>query len=530
MYTLGDIPRKWARLYPNKEAIVCYAHGEVRYTWKEFNERINRLANSLLKMGIKRGDHVAILMENCHRYIELYYAMAKAGIIPVPLNFRLHPNELKYIIENSESIGLIVESEYKEVAVKLKPELKNVKYYISTIDRIEGMEYYEDLIKKGSPEDPRIEIDENEMVFLLYTGGTTGLPKGVMLSHRNILNWVIDALLLGLGDPKTRATPDDATVFILPAFHISVWPVFVHHFIGAKAIMIRRPTELKLILEAIQKEKATHMNAVPTVYFLLLYTPDLKKYDLSSIRWFSYAGAPFPEEVLKKCIEVFGPIFAQGLGATEGGPWTFLLPGEHVLEGPESVTKKLRSAGRESVLCEAKILDEKGNEVRPGEIGELVVKTKSTMLGYWKNPEKTAEVLRNGWYWTGDLGRMDEDGYIYLVDRKADMIKSGGERVYPFEVENVLFKHPSVAEAIVVGAPDPKWGERVHAAIYLKPEYKEKYKGKEEMLKKEIIDFCHQHLAGYKCPKTIDFWTEPLPKTAVGKLLRKDVKAKLSTL
>lgn len=175
-------------------------------------------------------------------------------------------------------------------------------------------------------------------------------------------------------------------------------------------------------------------------------------------------------------------------------------------------------------------MDEKGNEVRPGEIGELVVKTKSTMLGYWKNPEKTAEVLRNGWYWTGDLGRMDEDGYIYLVDRKADMIKSGGERVYPFEVENVLFKHPSVAEAIVVGAPDPKWGERVHAAIYLKPEYKEKYKGKEEMLKKEIIDFCHQHLAGYKCPKTIDFWTEPLPKTAVGKLLRKDVKAKLSTL
>lgn len=527
MYTLGDIPRKWAKLYPNKEAMVCYAHGEVRYTWREFNERINRLANSLLKMGIKRGDHVAILMENCHRYIELYYAMAKAGIIPVPLNFRLHPNELKYIIENSESIGLIVESEYKNVATSLRPELKRVKHYISAIERIDGMNFYEDLIEKGSSDEPRIEIDENEMVFLLYTGGTTGLPKGVMLSHRNILNWVIDALLLGLGDPKTRASPDDSTVFILPAFHISVWPVFVHHYIGAKAIMIRRPTELNLILEVIQKEKATHMNAVPTIYFLLVYMPDLKKYDLSSIRWFSYAGAPFPEEVLKKCVEVFGPIFAQGLGATEGGPWTFLLPGEHVLEGPESVTKKLRSAGRESTLCEAKIMDEKGNEVKLGEIGELAVKTKSTMLGYWKNPEKTSEVLKDGWYWTGDLGRMDEDGYVYLVDRKADMIKSGAERVYPFEVENVLFKHPSVAEAIVVGAPDPKWGEKVHAAIHLKPEYEEKYAGKEEELKKELIDFCHEHIAGYKCPKTIDFWEEPLPKTAVGKMLRKDVKAKL---
>nr|MDO8080967.1 long-chain-fatty-acid--CoA ligase [Candidatus Freyarchaeota archaeon] len=526
MYTLGDIPRKYAKRWPDKECMVCYAHGEVRYTWKEFNERTNRLANSLLNMGIKKGDHVAILMENCHRYIELYYAMAKAGILPVPLNFRLHPKELKYIIENSEVVGLVFEPDYKNVAVSLKPELKKVKHYISAIDKVEDMEFYEDLIENGSPDEPGIEIDENEMAMLLYTGGTTGLPKGVMLSHRNILNWVLDCILVGLDDPKIRVSPDDSTVFILPAFHISVWPVFLHHYLGGKAIMIRRPTELKLILEVIEKEKATHMNAVPTVYFLLLYLPDVKKYDLSSIKWWSYAGAPFPTEVLKQCMELFGSNFVQGLGATEGGPWTNLLTKDHVLRGIEE-DKRISSAGRESILCEAKIVDENGNEAKRGEIGELVTKTKSTMLGYWKNPEKTKEVIKNGWYYTGDMGRMDEDGYVYLLDRKADMIKSGAERVYPFEVENVLFKHPAVAEAIVVGAPDPKWGERVHAAIYLKPEYKEKYKGKEEKLKKEIIDFCHQNIAGYKCPKTIDFWAEPLPKTAVGKLLRKDIKAKL---
>lgn len=526
MYTLADIPRKYAKRRPDKEAIVCYAHGEIRYTWKEFNERINRLANSLLDMGIKKGEHVAILMENCHRYIELYYAMAKAGIIPVPLNFRLHPNELKYIIEDSEAIGLVVEPEYKEVAETLKPELKNVKHYISAIEKIEGMEFYEDLIEKGSPSEPDTEIDENELAILLYTGGTTGLPKGVMLSHRNLINWCLDCILSGLDDPHTTPSPDDSTVFILPAFHISVWPVFLHHYLGGKAIMIRRPTELKLILEVIEKEKATHMNAVPTIYFLLILMPDLKKYDLSSIKWWSYAGAPFPTELLKQAIKIFGTNFSQGLGATEGGPWTILPPRDHVLKGTEE-DKRISSAGKESVLCEVKILDDEGKEVPLGEIGEVVVKTKSTMMGYWKNPEKTAEVIKDGWYWTGDLGRMDKDGYIYLVDRKADLIKSGAEKVYPFEVENVLYKHPSVKEAIVVGAPDPKWGERVHAVIHLHPDYKEKYAGREEVLKKEIIDFCHEHIAGYKCPKTIEFWEEPLPKTAVGKLSRKDVKTKL---
>lgn len=525
MYTIGDIPRKWAKLNPNKESIICYSHGETRITWKELNERVFRLASSLLKMGLQKGDHIAIFMDNNHQYMELYYAMAVTGIIPIPLNTRLNKNEIKYIIQNSQAIGIVIEPKYENVLNSIKPGLKEIQYYISAVEKIEGMKFYEDLIKEGLPEDPEIGIDEKDTFFICYTGGTTGLPKGVMLSHRNMMNWFIDAVLCAYNEPNIRFTQDDSTLLVLPAFHISVWPAFLFNFMGAKVILIDKASDIDLILKTMEKEKVAHMNAVPTIYFLIVHHPELDRYDLSHLKWLSYAGAAFPTEILKKCIDKFGPIFSQGLGATEGGPWSVLYTHDHISGESLDQNKRLRSAGRETFLCEMKIVNEQGNELEAGEIGELIVKTKSTMIGYWNNPEKTEEVIKNGWYWTGDLGFI-EDNYLYLVDRKNDTIKSGGEKVYPFEVENILYKHPIVEEAIVIGLSDPKWGQIVHAAIKLKREYWDKSKYNPEELQNELKDFCHQYLAPYKCPKSFEFWKKSLPKSAIGKLLRKEIRKK----
>ena len=524
MILLGDIPARWSRLNPNKICMVCTGYGEVRYTWRQFNERINRLANSLTGLGLKKGDHVAILMENCHRFVELYYAMAKTGIIPVPLNFRLHPNELQHIIGHSDSVAFIFGPEYKDTVEVLRPALGNIKYFISAIDRVPGMLFYEDLVEKGSPAEPAIALKENDTVMLMYTGGTTGLPKGAVLTHRSLMAYTTGCVLstLNSGIP---AGDEDATLFILPAFHISLWPILQFHFTGDKVVMVNRP-DLKKIFEAIQKEKITHMNAVPTVYFWLVNDPDIGKYDLASIKAFTYAGAPMPTEILKQCIQKFGGIFSQGYGATEGGPWTSLLANDHVIEGTEKELRRLKSVGRPSLVSEIKIVDDKGNECKTGQIGEIVVKSKSTMKEYWKDQAKTRKVKKGDWYYTGDIGNFDEDGFLYLADRASDMIKSGGEKVYPFEVEDIIYKHPAVSEVIVIGVPDMEWGEKVLAEIYLKPDYSNKYKGKEQELKTEIIDFTRQHLAGYKCPKIIVFSPDPLPKTAVGKMLRKEVREK----
>ena len=292
--------------------------------------------------------------------------------------------------------------------------------------------------------------------------------------------------------------------------------------------MVRRPDLVK-IMQIIQNEKITHMNAVPTVYFWLVNHPDLKKYDLSSITNFGWAGAQFPHEVLKQCIEVFGPVFTSVLGATEGAPWATLGKQDHIIEGSDLEKNRIKSVGKPTLLCDIKIVDEKGNEVKQGEVGELLVRTKSTMREYWKDPEKTKKAKEGDWYHTGDLGYLSEDGYIYLKEREADMIKSGGERVYPSEVENLVYKHPAVSEVTVIGVPDSEWGEKVIAVIYLKPEFREKYKGKEDDLRNEIKEICRKEVAGYKCPKVIDFSDQPLPKTAVCKLTRKELKEKYKT-
>lgn len=503
MYTVGDITRKGARIHSKNEAIVFEGN---RLTYTQLDARVNRLANVFLEMKCQKGQRVAILTENSHKYLEVYFAVAKAGLTIVPLNFRLAQDELVHILNDSEPVVLLVGDNYEKFASDLRHKLPSINTWIALDNSFEGYLSYEDLISEAADCDPMIDIDENELAVIMYTGGTTGLPKGVMLSHRNILEGH-EGFALGL-----QFCELDTTCLLLPLFHASIWPALCLLMVGGKVVVVRR-AEMETILSALGDEKCTHVNAVPTIYNWLLDYPDVDKYDLSSLRLITYAGSPMPVEILKKCIQKFGNIMAQAYGMTEGLPASLLMPYDHAVEGPKSGL--LLSAGKAIWPTEIRIIGDDGETLESGEIGEIALRGPNYMVGYWNNEAMTKEKIIDGWYHTGDVGRLDEEGYLYLSDRKADMIITGGENVYPTETENVIYQHAAVSECAVVSAPDQRWGERVQAVVVLKPGTK--------AIEEELIDFCKQKLAGYKCPKKIEFWDQ-IPKTPVGKILRKDVK------
>jgi long-chain acyl-CoA synthetase len=510
MLTLGDIPRKHARLDPDKECIVC---DDVRLTWKQLDERVNRLANALAGMGVEKGKKVATLALNCHRLIELYYATSKLGAVAVPLNFRLAPDELVYVINHSDAEVLIVDHNTLEMAEGFLSKLENIRERIVFRTTAEGWRDYEELLAASSDTEPEVEVSEDDLCHLQYTGGTTGLPKGVMITHRN---YMTTAIGMGLA---LEFQPHYTTLQVLPIFHTAWWPVLLHHSAGCRAVISPR-FDFAEILATAEREKVTHINMVPVLFSWLLDFPDADSYDLSSIRYFSYAGAPMPEEVLRRCIAKFGPIFQQGYGLTEASPLGTMLMEEDQcrLEGPPELVRRINSCGRESLVTEVRVVDEEEGEVPPGEIGEIVIRGKNIMLGYWKDPEMTAQALRGGWLHTGDLATVDEYGFIYIVDRKHDMIITGGENVYPFEVEQVLYEHPAVLTAAVVGVKDEKWGEMVTAVVSLKQG--------EEASEEELIALCKEKIAGYKCPKRVVFM-ESIPTSALGKVLRRQVREEL---
>jgi acyl-CoA synthetase (AMP-forming)/AMP-acid ligase II len=505
MYTLGDIPRKSALLYPDRTATVFEGK---RLTYDDLNRRVNRLSNALLKLGFKKGDRVIVLAENTHKYLETYFAAAKLGMSVTPLNFRLSDEEIIHIANDSESTCFLAGDGYEERTQRIDSRLNRIRTWISYDKKVSGFIDYEEMLNDASQAEPSVGVDENDLAVLMYTGGTTGLPKGVMMSHRNLMTAVLSATL------GMEFTKNDATCFVLPLFHVSFWPALCVLMVGGKVAINRKP-DLNGILKLIADEKCTHINAVPTLYGWMLQLADVDKYDLSSLRSISYAGSPMPVELLKQCIQKFGNILSQAYGMTEALGVTQLAEWDHCIEGEKS--KLLASAGKPMLCAEINVWDERDQPVKTGEIGEIVVRGKHVMMGYWKNPELTQKALRGGWYHSGDMGCMDEEGYLYLVDRKADMIVTGGENVYPKDVEDVLYEHPAVSIAAVVSAPDKKWGERVQAVVVLKPD--------QNATEEELINLCKKKLGGYKCPKAVEFWPS-IPTTAVGKILRKDVKKK----
>lgn len=505
----GDIISRNASRIPDQVGIY---YGERRWTWKEVDERSNRLANMFLASRVKKGDRVAILDQNSDGYMEIYFGLAKAGIIAVPINYRLSPAEMVNLINNAEPQALIIGGDYFKLAESLKAKLPSVKRYIGMGSPPGWMEDYESLLRGQPASEPEVEVQEDDIFSIMYTSGTTGLPKGAMSTHRN---YTMNALVVIIADHSSRA---DKNLVVSPLYHAgALFYSTAYMYLGCPQVIMKQ-FDPKAVLETIEKEKITVCLLIPTMLNFVLNHPDFGKHDTSSLRRIFYGGGPMPLPILEKAIKSLRNCgFTQGYGLTETLETNLLLAEDHVLGGTPKQQERLKSAGRESATYEVKVVNENGNEVPRGQIGEVWVKGPAVIKGFWRNPEETASTIVGGWFKTGDLGKMDEDRYLYIVDRKKDMIISGGENIYAKEIDDVLHSHPAVLEAAAIGVPDKNWGEAVKAVIVLKPGM--------NPTEDEIIQFCKDRLASYKKPKSVEFVNE-LPKTASGKILKRDLREK----
>jgi long-chain acyl-CoA synthetase len=503
---VSDIIRRQARIAAHKIGI---ADEEDEFTYRQVNERSNRLAHGLLALGLTKGARIAFMADNCHQYVEAYFGPAKAGLVLVPVNARFNESEVAYCLTHSESEVLIYQSRFEEIVSKARPDLPHVKHFIS----IGGSSHsYAELLQSGSPGEPDVSVNQDDLAMIMYTSGATGQAKGVMMTQRGLIS-AIDCQV-----HEVRIVREDINLLVMPMFHAGgYWPTLAHCFTGAKTLILSRFDEEK-VLRTVEKERITFLNLVPTTLRRIITRPDLKDYDLSSLRVIMYAGAPIPLHQLKEAMAFFGPHrFYTGLGATEastGGMLAFTTA-EHALALTGPLASKLGTVGRDSTYVEVRIVDDEGKELPPGQTGEIIALADHISPGYWRMPEESAAVFKNGWLCTGDLGYRDEDAYVFIVGRKKDIIISGGENISSLEVEEVITQHPAVAEAAVIGIPDELWGEVVKAFIALKPDHPAD--------DKEIIRFCRDRLAAFKCPKSVEFLTE-IPKNAAGKLAKNELK------
>jgi long-chain acyl-CoA synthetase len=506
---VGRLVTKAVKKYGHKTAIVFDGKS---YSYLQIYDRVNRLANGLLTLGVKKGDRVAFLGLNSSQYIEGDFAMAKCGMIRVPLRARLTPGELLHIMDNSQANTLILEERYYGDIATIKKDLRYVKHYITMSGNYQGMINYEDLLAQSPSDEPNIDVTDDDVYALIYTTGTTGKPKGAMQTHKNQL-WVIRSIQLEV----CRLAEDDVLLSCLPLMHAPLI-LIVASFINGVKHVIHPGFNSKAVLETIQNEKVTTAFMVPTVIYMLLEYPELRNYDLSSVKTILYGGSPMVPERLMDAIKIFGNVFVQAYGLAESFmPITLLTKEEHGYALSTQKLKILGSAGRESAYEEVKIVNETGKAAGLNEPGEIVIRGDNVMKGYWNNPEATKEVIKDGWFYTGDIGLVDEEDFVYIVDRKHEMIITGGLNVYPKEVEELLYKHPAVFEAVIIGVPDDKWGESIKAVVALKERL--------TVSERELIEYCKGKIADYKIPKSVDF-VASLPKGGSEKILRKEIKDK----
>lgn len=496
----------------NHLATIC---GNTRLTWNEFEERTDALARGLGALGVQRGDRVAVLMLNCHRYLELYYACARMGAVIVPLNIRLARPEIVFILNDSETKALVVDKTFAPYATGRNslPTVENVLY--NGDETPSDMLNYEDVIEKGRAMQGSVDqvMSDDDLSGLYYTGGTTGRAKGVMLSHKNVVSNAIHIIV------GASYTDRDVYLHSAPMFHLAdIASTFSLTMLGARHVFIPmfNPTH---VLQAIQDEKITVTLLVPTMINAVLNHPDVSKYDVSSIRRITYGASPMPVELLKKGLKMWGQIFGQGYGMTETAPLlTYLDALDHITEGTPEQVRRLSSCGKECLDVEVRVVNAEDEDVLPGEIGEIIARGPNIMLGYWRMPEATSAAIVDGWMHTGDLATVDEENYIFIVDRSKDMIISGGENIYSVEVENALYTHPAVLETAVIGVPHETWGEAVHAVVVCKPGM--------QVSEEELIAHTRTLIAGYKVPRSIEFMTDALPKSGAGKILKRDLREK----
>jgi acyl-CoA synthetase (AMP-forming)/AMP-acid ligase II len=508
---IGEMLRVNAVKFGDKEALK---DANRSMTFREYNDRACRLANALTGLGLRKGDRICALLYNNVEYMEIYAACAKAGLVCATINYRFVGPEVRFVAEDSGSRLMFVGEEFIKLSNEVKPDLSHVQYIVQVGgETCEGYLCYEDLIRDASPEEPRVHVDPEDPWLLLYTSGTTGRPKGVLRSHESYISFFF------INEVEFGYRHDDVCMIVMPLFHVnSTFYSFVFTYIGAKVYIHRAhlfdPEE---VLQIIEREGITFTSLIPTHYVLMLNLPaDVKaKYKLDSVRSLLCSSAPARKETKLAVMEMFpnADLF-EAYGSTEAGLVTTLRP--------EDQYSKLGSIGRECYGSDLiRLLDENGREVGTGEVGEIWSRSPMMFTEYWGLPEKTAASFRDGGYFSaGDLGVRDEDGYFSIVDRKDNMIITGGEHVYPTEVEKVLAGHNAVMEAAIVGLPDAKWGESVHAAVILREG--------QAADPKELIEFCKNKMAGYKKPKGVTILKpDEMPRTATGKIRHRMLREQL---
>ena len=498
------------QLRGNKPAVEFMGQ---KFTWSETANRVRRMAGAFKALGLSRNDHIAILGLNSNLYFESLFSITQIGARMVPLNIRWAAPEFVYSLTDSASKALLFDKTFMPLVEKLREQDLPVKHYLymgGSDDCPDWAQPLENLLQDAEPEADFVHGDDN-LSGIFYTGGTTGFPKGVMIDHVALFSSAVSI---------AACSPADENCSVLhaaPMFHMAdLATVFMFTVLGARHVIIPA-FDPELVMNTINDAGVTDALLVPAMMQMVFDHPNFDAAKLQNIDRILYGASPMPEGLLRRVMKsVDGLGMMQAYGQTEMAPIvTILLPDEHVLEGEKS--KQLRSAGRAGYSVQIKIADEDGKQLATGEIGEICCTGPNAMLGYWNKPEQTADTIKDGWVHTGDAGYLDENGFLYIVDRVKDMIVTGGENVYSAEVESVVSTHPAVAQVAVVGIPHDEWGEAVHAIVVPAP-------GAEQDAD-AIIALCKEKIAGYKCPKSVSFREEPLPLSGAGKVLKRELRA-----
>jgi fatty-acyl-CoA synthase len=486
----------------NKISVI---DGDVRLSFNDLNNRVNAIANMFLKKGFRKGDRVACLLMNCHQFLEIYFAAAKLGLIMVPLNYRLSDKELEFIMGDCGAKTLIYSGELKGLAEASKENLEIEHCIIISEEIPSDAESFENLIASESIGEPSAEwnVTWEDGHLIMYSSGTTGRAKGSLYTHGTTFWHTMNML------ERMSIQPDYKDLVFGPLFHCSTinntcMPTF---YVGG-TLVIQRKYDPKEALDIIENEKITQAVGVPTLFSFMAEQPDFEKRDLSSFKFFMVGGAPCPVELIQLYFER-GVEVLQGYGLTEAAPVLLLLSSDVAL-------KKIGSAGKPVFYTDTRVVNENGEDVKPGDVGEIVAKGPNVIREYWNLPEETEEAIKDGWLYTGDMARVDDEGYVYIVERKKDMYISGGENVFPAEVEAILNKHPKIAGVGIIGVPDKKWTEVGKALVELK--------AGQTITPDEVISFCQEKVAKYKVPKYVEF-VEELPRNALGKVIKAKLRA-----
>ena len=499
---MGRALARSAQRHPDKTAVIFEDRS---WSYREFNARVNRLANALSDMGMTKGDKLAVLALNGHEYLEIYHATAKLGVWMVPINHRLKAPDMAYRISHSQASSLVLGPEfvllYDSLPAEARRAVADRLLILGEGPAVNGAHSYEELLVSSSEAEPKVDLQPEDILFIGYTGGTTGRSKGALTSNRAIVaGYLYKVLDYGLGQGEVTLNPG-------PFWHTAPRNfTSLALYMGGTAVVTKRfdPAEY---LRLVAKHKVTYSFLVPTMFSAILGLEDHQRYDTSSLKVLTSGGSPMPTPVKEAALERFGPVLYEFYAATE----TLIITNISA----KDMLRKKRSVGPPAWDVFLKILDEYGKEVPDGQVGEIYIQGPSLFSGYYRDSEKTADAFRGGWFTLGDMGRVDEDGYLYIVDRRTDMVISGGENIYPSEVEEVLLGHPKVAEAAVIGVPDPTWGEVLKAVVVLK-------QGQSSSLE-DLNDFCAEHLADYLKPRSVDFVKE-LPRSPVGKILKRKLR------